>query len=466
MKLVDTLDLGSSAERCAGSSPSIRTSDGLVACNEDHFLFNDLSSKENGMNVTRQEVNAETALVTVQVTPADYQSKVNASLEKYRKTAKIHGFRPGKVPMGLIQKQYGKAVLAEEMNKLVSDALYSYVQEEKLDILGNPIPKDGTEVKGDFDNPGDFEFIYEIGYAPKIELKLSNKSKYDYVQVKIDDKLIDQQMDDLLRRYGKLVSVDEVSDKDMILAQFVELNEDGSIKEGGIMHSSTTSMEFVEDKKAKKALVGAKKGDKITVSATAITRGENDKAAMLGIKPEELVNHTDSYQMTINDIKRMELAEMNQELFDKLFGPGNVTSEKELRERIANDLSQMFGKDSDRLLTRAVYRDLVDNTPVALPNEFLKRWIQLSNEKPITMEQIEADYDQYSKDLKWQLIQGHIFKANDIKVDQNEALEFTKGLIVNQYAQYGIPAPEDAELTKQAAGALSDRNEATETNFP
>lgn len=412
------------------------------------------------MNVTRQEVNAETALLTVQVSPADYQGKVAASLDKYRKQAKIPGFRPGKVPMGLIQKQYGKGVLAEEMNKLVSDALYAYVQENKLEILGNPIPKEGTEVKGDFDNPGDFEFVYEIGYSPAIDLKLTNKSKYDYVQVKIDDKLIDQQIDDLRRRYGKMTSTDEVSETDMILAQFVELNEDGSIKESGIMHSSTTSMEFVEDKKVKKSLVGKKVGDKVTVSATAITRGDSDKAAMLGIKPEELANHSDSYQMTINDIKRMELAELNQDLFDKLFGEGAISSEKELRERIGNDLKNMFANDSDRLLTREVYRDLVENTPVNLPDTFLKRWIQLSNDKPITIEQIEADYDSYAKDLKWQLIQGHIFKANDIKLDNAEVIEFTKGLIANQFAQYGIPAPEDAELTKQAAGALQNRDEA------
>lgn len=412
------------------------------------------------MNVTRQEVNAETALLTVQVSPADYKGKVSASLEKYRKQAKIPGFRPGKVPMGMIEKQYGKAVLAEEMNKLVSDALYAYIQEQKLEILGNPIPKEDAEVKGDFNNPGDFEFVYEIGYSPAIDVKLSAKSKFDYVKVKIDDKLINQQIDDLRRRYGKLSSVEETSESDMILGQFVELNEDGSIKEGGIMHSSTVSLEFIEDKKAKKALVGAKIGDKITVSAKAISRDENDKAAMLGVKKEDLANHSDSYQLTINDIKRMELAELNQELFDKLFGEGNVKSEKEVREKIATDLQQMFANDSDRLLTRTIYKDLVENTPVNLPNDFLKRWIQLSNEKPITKEQIEADYDQYAKDLKWQLIQGHIFRTNDLKVDQTEAIEFTKGLVVNQYAQYGIPAPEDAELTKIAAGALQNKDEA------
>lgn len=412
------------------------------------------------MNVVRQDVNAETGLLTVTVSPADYQGKVNASLEKYRKQAKIPGFRPGKVPMGLIQKQYGRAILAEEMNKLVSDALYGFIQENKLEILGNPIPKEGTEVKGDFENPGDFEFIYEIGFAPAIELNSLAKSKYDYVKVKIDKSLVDKQLEDIRRRYGKLISTDEVGETDMILAQFVELNEDGSIKEGGIMHSSTTSMEFVEDKAVKKSLVGKKIGDQVVVNASALSKGPKDKAAMLGIKEEELDQHTDSYKMTINDIKRMEMADLNQELFDKLFGEGAIDSEKALRERMSNDLEQMFANDSDRLLTRAVYRDLVDNTPVALPNEFLKRWIQLSNDKPISKEQVEQDYDSYSKDLKWQLIQGHIFKANDIKLDQAEVIEYTKGLVANQFAQYGIPAPGDEELTKSAMQALSNREEA------
>lgn len=412
------------------------------------------------MNVTRQEVNEKTALLTVQVAPEDYEGKVTASLEKYRKQAKIPGFRPGHVPMSLVRKQYGKAVLAEEMNKLVSDALYQHVEENKLDILGNPIPKEDLDVKGDFDNPGIFEFTYEIGYKPAINLELGAKTKFDYVKVKIDDSLLDKQVDDLRRRYGKLVSSEKVGETDMILGQFVELNDDDSIKEGGIMHSSTTSMEFVEDKASKKALIGKTVGDKVIVSASKMARGDRDKAAMLGVKEEELANHSDKYQLTINDIKHMELAELNQELFDKLFGPGAIDSEKALRDRIAADLESMFANDSDRLLTRSVYRELVEKTDVALPDDFLKRWIRLSNEKPITEEQIEADYDSYAKDLKWQLIQGHIFKTNDIQLDQKEAIEYAKGLLANQYAQYGLPAPEEAELTAQASKVLADREQA------
>ncbi len=411
------------------------------------------------MNVIREDVNASSAILKVQIAPADYQSKVTTALEKYRKQVKVPGFRPGKVPMGMIQKQYGKALLAEELNKIVSDSLFSYVNENKIEILGNPIPKTDIEVKGDFNNPGDFEFTYEIGLAPKIELSLTSKDKFDYVKVKIDADLIGKQIDDLRRRYGKLVASEQVGDQDMILAQFVELNADGTIKEGGILHSSTISMEFVENKDAQAALKGAKVGDKIVVNPTHVSRGGKDTAAMLGIGEDALETISDKFQMTINEIRQMELAELNQELFDKLFGPGAITTEEELKERIAKDLEMMFANDSDRLLTRSVYDSLVANTKVDLPTDFLKRWIQLSNEKPITMEEIEAQFDGYEKSMKWQLIQGHIFKSNDIKVDQAEALEYTKSLLVNQYAQYGIPAPEDKELTTSAIQVLTNKEE-------
>lgn len=410
------------------------------------------------MNVIRQDVNAQSALLTVQITPADYQGKVADTLEKYRKQAKIPGFRPGKVPMGLIQKQYGKGVLADELNKIVSDSLYSYVNENKIEILGNPIPKDDVEVKGDFNNPGDFEFTYEIGLSPEIKIAL-DKEKFDYVKVKVDDELIGKQIDDLRRRYGKLVASDKVGDSDMILAQFVELNDDETAKEGGITHSSTISMEFVEDKAAKKALKGKKTGESVVVNPAHVSRGEKDTAAMLGITEEQLASISDKFELKINEIRHMELAELNQELFDRLFGEGAVTSEDALKARIKADLEQMFANDSDRLLTRAVYEHLMEKTEVALPSDFLKRWIQLSNEKPITMEEIEAQFDGYEKGMKWQLIQGHIFKANNLKVEQPEVIEFTKGLLVSQYAQYGIPAPEDKELTASAIQVLQNKDE-------
>jgi len=329
-----------------------------------------------------------------------------------------------------------------------------------VEILGNPIPKEDEEVKGDFTKPDTFEFTYQIGLVPEIKVSLSGKNKFDYIKVKVDKKLIDKQIEDLRRRYGKLVSSDEVGESDMVLAQFVELNDDDSIKEGGIMHSSTVSMEFVEDKKVKKELLGKKIGDKVNVDPSKVSKGGADTAAMLGVKEEELEGLSNKFQMTINEIKKMELADLNEELYDKLFGEGNVKDEKALRDRIKADLEGMFSNDSDKMLTREVYDKLIEKTEVNLPDEFLKRWIKLSNEKPITDEQINADYENYAKSLKWQLIQGNIFKANDIKLEQEEVIDFTKGLLVNNYAQYGMPAPEDKELTASAMQVLQNREEA------
>lgn len=412
------------------------------------------------MNVIREDIDALNALLRVEVKPEDYQDKVNKTLNDYRKKANLPGFRPGHVPLGLIKKQYGPSVLADELNRVVNESLQKFLSENEVEILGNPIPKEDEEVKGDFAKPEVFEFVYQIGLVPEIKVSLSGKNKFDYVKVKVDKKLIDQQIEDLRRRYGKLVSSDEVGESDMVLAQFVELNDDESIKEGGIMHSSTVSMEFVEDKKVKKELLGKKVGDKIVVDPVKVSKGGADTAAMLGVKEEELEGLSNKFQMTINEIKSMELAELNEELFDKLFGEGNVKDEKALRDRVKADLEGMFSNDSDKMLTRDVYDKLIEKTEVSLPDEFLKRWIKLSNEKPITDEQIEADYDNYAKSLKWQLIQGKIFKDNDLKLEQEEVMEFTKGLLVNNYAQYGMPAPDDQELTTSAMRILQNKDEA------
>jgi len=413
------------------------------------------------MNVIRQDVDALNAILKVEIAPTDYQAKVKSTLEKHRKTAKIPGFRPGHVPMSFIQKQFGRTVLADELNKVVNDALYKFIEQNKIEILGNPIPHEGVDVIGDFQNPASFVFEFELGLSPTFEVPLSSKSKYDYTKVKIDAALLDKQMDDLRRRYGKLISVDTVSEGDMILAQFVELNDDGSIKAGGIINSSTISMEFVEDKKLKKELIGKGKGDKVIVDPAKVSRGEKDTAAMLGVKEEELATLSKNFQLTITEIKQMELSDINQDLFDKLFGPGAISSEKELRERIATDLENMFAQDSDRLFTRNVYTDLVEKTKMTLPDAFLKRWIRLSNEKPITADQIELEYDGYAKSLKWQLIQGNIFKTNNIRLDNNEVIDFTKGLLASNYAQYGMPAPEDKVLTESAIQVLQNKEEST-----
>jgi trigger factor len=424
------------------------------------FTYAIFALKTNSMNVVRQDLDALNAKLKVQVSPEDYQFTVKHTLEKHRKTAKVPGFRPGMVPMGMIQKMHGRTVLAEELNRLVNDSLQKFISEKKIDILGNPIPAADTEVVGNFEKPENFEFTFDIGLAPTFEVPLNEKSKFDYVKIKIEDKLVNEQIEDLRRRYGKMTSANVVAEKDMILCQFVELEEDETIKAGGIMHSSTISAEFVKDAKVKKALVGMKTGEKMVVEPATVSRGGKDTAAMLGIKEEELANVSKKFQITINEVKQMELADLNQDLFDKLYGEGGVKSEDEMRKRIAADLHNMFSKDADRLLTKNVYETLLEKTKVELPNEFMKRWIKLSNENAITDEQLDEQYEAYAKNLKWQLIQGNIFKKNDIKLENEEAVNFTKSLLVNNYAQYGMPAPADDELTKSAMEVLKNKEEA------
>ena len=409
------------------------------------------------MKITRQEIDAQNGVLKVEIDAADYQGKVKAALDKYRKTAKIPGFRPGHVPAGLIQKQFGKSVLAEELNKITNDALYRFIIDEKLDILGNPLPIENG-VEGNFDQPENFTFSYEIGYSPSFELPITAKTKVDYATVKIDKDLITKQVEDLRRRYGKLISSDTVSAKDMVMGKFEEL--DGkAVKAEGISHSTTISMEFLENKAAIKLLTGKKINESFELDPKDVSKGPEDAAAMLGISPEAYAELNAKFQFTVNDIKRMELAELNEEVFQKLFAD-EVKTEAEMNKRIEADLARMFEEDSDRLFTRKVYDMLLEKTSMTFPEAFLKRWIKASAEKPITDEEIEKEFAAYLLSLKWQLIQTKIFKENNIQLTNEEVLDFTKNLVIGNYAQYGLPAPEEAELLETAQRLLQNKEQA------
>ena len=412
------------------------------------------------MNVVKEKVNKLNAILKVEIKLEDYQSKVKSTLEKYRKTAKVPGFRPGHVPFGMIQKQYGKTVLADELNKLSNDGLYKFIKDENIEILGNPIPLEENTFKGDLDNPSDFEFSYEIGFSPKFDIPLSSKKSMDYFMVKVDDQLIQKQINDLRRRYGKLESTEEIGDTDMVLGLFRELDSKKEPKEGGVEHNSTISMEFLKDKKATKALLGKKVDDAIVLDPKSVSKDSKDMVSMLGLKEEEeLKGLSKQFKFTINEIKRMEMAELNEDLYGKLFPTGEVKSEADLNKKVADDLTNMFKQDSDRLFTQNIYEYLMDKTKIAMPENFLKKWIKLSNEKPIDDETLNKEFDGYLKSMKWQLIQGKLFKDNDIQITNEEVMDFTKSLLVSNYSQYGMPAPDDKELTETAMRLLKDKEQ-------
>jgi len=405
------------------------------------------------MNVVEEKIDDLNAVIRISVTTDDYADKVNSVIKQYRKDANIPGFRPGKTPLGVIQKKYGKSVLADELNKLVNESLNNFIQSNNLEILGNPLPKIDEEVKGDFNNPTDFEFAYEIGLAPAFDLEINKKQKFDYLTVDIDQAMLDKEVDNLARRYGKLVDSEKVADRYMVIGTFT--SEDGSIS-----NSSTISMEFVEDKKAAKLITGSGIGDQISIDPKKVSKDDKDLAAMLGIDESAIEGLPKTLDFKITEIKTMIPAASDQELFDKLFGDGSVKSEEELREKIKGDLTNMFKNDSDKIFSQKVTETIIEKTKFDLPENFLKRWIKESSKEEVSMEEIEADFDNYKKSLKWQLIQNKIIKDNNMQVQAPEVMEYTKGLLVNQYAQYGMPAPEDAELETQAKNVLSNQEEA------
>jgi trigger factor len=412
------------------------------------------------MNVVQENVNALNAKVTITLQPEDYQENFEKSLKNYRKQVALPGFRPGNVPMGLLKKKYGPSILAEEVNKILSDKIQAHIEENKLNILGHPLPMADDSQNIDWENPGELKFSYEMGLAPEFEVKLSKKDVFTYNKVKVDKELIDKQANDYARRFGKLISVEESQEDDMMLGQFTELNEDGTAKEGGVKHSSTISIQFVEDEESKKKLTGLKPGDVVTIDPKKVSKGETDMGAMLGITKEEAKFFNALTEFKVTDVKRIELHPFDQELYDKVYGEGNVTNEEEFRNKIKEEIERIFAKDIDAVFRREVIKTLVDKVKFELPDEFLKRWIQTSNEKPVTLEQIEAEYSQYQHGLKWQLIENKIIGDNNITVAPEEAIELTKGLMAQQYAQYGMPTPEDEELDNVAKRVLSNREEA------
>ncbi len=410
------------------------------------------------MEITRDNIDALNAKLTVKVVEGDYKPAVNAALKDYRKNMTLPGFRPGNVPMTVVKKRVGKAVLAEEINKLLSESLHNYITENKLEVLGQPMPVESDVEEGDWDNPTEFTFNYEMGLAPEIEVKL-DKVKETYYSIKVDDKMVDEEVNNLARRFGSLSEPEKSEDSDMLMGTFIQLTPEGEILEGGILNDGTVSIEFVEDKKTKKALVGLEKGAEVDLDPNKVSRDHEDLGRMLGISHDEVHDLSEgNFRFRVNEIRRLAPSEINQELFDKAFGEGNVEDEAGFRARIAENIENALKRDQDWYFKNQLSENLIEHFNPELPDAFLKRWIKATNEKPLTDEQLDTEYPGYAKSVKWQLIEERIARANDVKVEYPEMLDHVKANLAGQYAQYGLPLDEET-LEKYAANALSNKEE-------
>ena len=401
------------------------------------------------MNITKEQIDALNAVLKVEISREDYQDKVDKILKDYRRNANIPGFRKGQVPMGLIKKQYGRAVLVDEVNKLLQDNLNKYLMEEKLDVLGNPLPKRQDSLNWDAE---ELAFEFELGLAPDFEVSLKPKKGIPHYKIVADKKMIDDQVARIRKQYGKLVSRDTVGPDYELSGTFV--NESAEIS-----HKTTLELEKIKGKKALSALKGKKVGDTVTLKTKGLFKEDYLLPSTLGLPREKAEGLDIEVDFTIEEINERQPATLDQDLFDRLFGPDKVHSEKEMREKIKADSEAQFQQQSDQKLLNDITESLIENTPFDLPTEFLKKWMQTTGEKPLSQEEANDEFEKSEKGLRYQLIEGKLIKEHGLEIQFDELREFAKGFIKSQMAQYGQTNPKEEDLDAIAARVMSNQDE-------
>ena len=402
------------------------------------------------MNIVRKDLDQNNAIVTVRIEKTDYAEKVDKTLRDYRKKANIPGFRPGMVPAGLVKKMYGKAVLAEEINKLVSDNLYNYIRENNVNILGEPMPNETEQQTIDFDSQEDFEFVFDLGIAPELEVELTKKDKVKYYNITVSEEMIENQVKSYTGRYGKYIQEEVVEEKDMLKGELLEM-ANGKVNEDGIkVKDATLTPAYMKDADQKTLFVGAKKGDVITFNPAKAFDNETEISSMLKISKDAAKTIVADFQLKIESITRYHESEIDQELFDKVYGEGTVTSIEEFKAKIKENIQETLVADSEYKFGMDAKDMLVEKyNDVTFPEAFLKRWVLSSNEN-LTAETLEEDYPKMIADLKWHLIKDKLTKASDIKVEPADVEEYAKKIAKAQFAQYGMIGVEDEMLANYA----------------
>lgn len=401
------------------------------------------------MNIVREQHGENNSLIRVTVGEADYGQEVEKALRDYRRKANIPGFRPGMVPMGIIRKMYGKGVVAEQSYRTASNSVFEYLQKEGIDYLGDVIP---AEEQGafDFENNTEFEFVFEIGEAPAINLDLSEKDKLTYHKIKVDKKMHDDYRSNYLRRYGRLVDVDTVTSDEALTVTLD--NGDMNVADAYVGLISMSEEE-------RKPFQGKKVGDKMHVNINELYKNPAQRAACLQVKENELEGINPEFEMEITKIRKFAEPELNGEFFKMAFPQGDVTDEAGFDKLIDTQIESELRRESDYLFTLQLRDYLVKKADLKMPEAFLKRWLYTINEGKFTMEEIEKDFDQFLKMFTWNYLQKHFIKADNLTVTKEEAAAEAKALAAAQFAQYGMPSAPDDMLAGYAEKILADKEQ-------
>ena len=406
------------------------------------------------INITKENIDDLNAFLKVKIEKADYEEKVETVLKDYRKKATIKGFRPGMVPIGLIKKMYGKAVQIDEINKIVTENIQKYITDEKLEILGDPLPKVDEQDKIDFDTQQDFTFSFELGLTPLFELKLSKKNKVNQYDIIVDEKMRSQYLENYTRRYGELKKAEQIEEKDVVKGRIEAIDENGNvIPEGPSVEETSLGIDIIKDEKIKKEFIGKNIHDTIDFDLKKAFPNDTEIAGILHKKKEEVADLGANYRFTVNEISRFYPAELGKELFDKIFGEDVINSEEEFMKKIEEEIVANLKRESDFKLMMDIKNMTMEKTDFQLPEEFLKKWLLRVNEKS-TAEQIEKEFDSFSKDLKWQLIRNKVAHDNEVKISEEELQKEAENITRYQFQQYGLFYTTDEQIANYAKETL------------
>jgi trigger factor len=426
------------------------------------YLLKTVELKISIMNISRENIDEVNAVIKLLIEKADYEKEVAGKLKEYRQQASIPGFRPGKAPAGLIKKRYGTAVLVDEVNKLLSQKLSQYLVEEKLNVLGEPLPNEDQQKAIDWEKDENFEFVFDIALAPEINIALDKRSKYKYYKIAVSDEMIDQQVDSAAMQLGQNVPVEVAVDNSSVRGNFVQLDTEGNEVEDGIKPENVVvAVDMIKDEEIKKSFVGCKKDDIIIFDPVKAFENRTEIGHMLNISKEEAEALNSEFRFTVTEILQFEKAELNEELFKKLYGEDTeVKTIDDFRAKVKDEIAANLVYSSDHKFAIDARDTLIEKSKLKLPEAFLKRWLIAVN-KELTVEQIENEFEPFIKDLEWQLIKDKIAGENDIKVTAEEADEFAKQMARAQYNQYGIYDIPDEQLDSFAK-MLMDKPEEKE----
>lgn len=412
------------------------------------------------MNITKENIDELNAVVKLSIEKKDYEATVSETLKEYRKKANMPGFRAGKVPAGIIKKMYGKAVLADEVNKILSKELTKYIFDNNLNILGEPLPNEEKQPVIDWEKDENFDFVFDIGLSPEFEISLDKRNKLPYYEIKVDDELIDKQIEGYTNRFGENVPAEEIGDKETARGNFVQLDAEGNNLEEGISAENVlVSVELIKDEAIKKSFIGAKKGDVIKFNPKTAFENEHEVAHLLNIEHDKAKELDSEFNFTINEINTFQAAEVNEELFKKIYGEETeIKTADDFRAKIAEELKENLKYSSEYRLLIDAKETLSKKVNMDLPEAFLKRWLVATNEN-ITEEQIEKDFEHFRKDLEWSLIKSKIAKDNEIKVDDNDIRESAREMANMQFRQYGMFNVPEEHLDNYADSILQNEEE-------